>query len=353
MSRVGIVYGEIFVSGHKPQRPHPEHPVRLKKALRAIARYGLKNVVQWFKPVKASIDDLLRVHARGYVEYIVEQVSRAPAEIDPDTYVVRDSLETALFAFGSTIYYSIEAAEKKNNYVLLIRPPGHHAGIGGKAFNAPTQGFCIFNNVAGAAKTVIEEGYEGVVVLDIDAHHGNGTQEIFYKDNRVLFISIHQDPKTLFPYRSGFVSEVGEGKGRGYNINIPVPPMVGDDCYMKAVDYAFDLIVSYDPDIILVSAGFDGYKDDGLSELMLSANTYYSIGVKLKRLGKPVVAVLEGGYSQGLEHGLPAFISGLLGMKNPVYDKKTESLPIVCNDVENTLSEVSKVVKSLTGGSRE
>ncbi len=349
MSSLGIVYGEIFATGHKPWRPHPEHPVRLRKALRAIARYGLKNVVEWFKPVKADIKDLEVVHAKGYIDYIVNLVSKAPAEIDPDTYVVKDSLETALYAFGSAIYYSLDSIEKKNNYILLVRPPGHHTGIGGKACGAPTQGFCLFNNVAGAAKTILNNGYEGVVILDIDVHHGNGTQEIFYKHDKVLFISIHQDPKSLYPFNSGYIDEIGEGRGKGYNINIPLPPMAGDDCYNKALEFAINLIKEYDPQIILVSAGFDGYKGDGMAELMLSSNTYHNIGIKLRELGKPVVSILEGGYGPGLEYGLPAFVAGLLGMKNPVLDRETKSLPLTCSDVERVLSELIKVVRNLWG----
>lgn len=340
MGTLGVVYGEIFAIGHKPWRPHPENPVRVKKALRAIARYGLKNLVTWLKPVKADLEDVVMVHARGYVDYILDLSKKAPAEIDPDTYMSPNTLETALYAFGSAIHYSRLSLEKKENYFLLIRPPGHHVGIGGKALGAPTQGFCIFNNVAGAAKYLINEGLDGIAIIDFDIHHGNGTQEIFYKNNEVLFISIHQDPRTLYPFNSGFIDEIGVNKGRGYNINIPIPPMTGDDCYFKVIDFVIDVIQKYDPRIILVSAGFDGYKGDGIAETMLSSNTYYRLGIKLHSINKPVACLLEGGYGPGLEHGLPAFIAGLLGIKNPVVEKETKSVFDVCGKVESLLNKL-------------
>ncbi|RLG84347.1 MAG: histone deacetylase family protein [Thermoprotei archaeon] len=349
VSFVGIVYGDIFATGHKPWHPHPENPGRVRRILKSIIRYGLKNKVKWFRPVKAEKQDLYSIHAKGYVDYIEKLSQKAPAEVDPDTYVSKDSFETSLYAFGSSIYYGVKAIEDKAIYFVISRPPGHHVGKGGKALNAPAQGFCLFNNVAGAAKRLIDMGVEGILILDFDAHHGNGTQEIFYDTPKALFISIHQEPKTLFPYNSGYPEEIGAGKGEGYNINFPLPPLSGDDCYNVILETIDKIAESYDPEIVLVSAGFDGYKADGLTELFASANTFYRIGSWIRSLGKPSLIVLEGGYGAGLERGFAGFLSGLIGIDNPVKENETKTLSKVYGNamkyVNKTISLINKYWK--------
>lgn len=344
MSFLGIVYGDVFVQGHKPWRAHPENPGRVKRVLKAIVRHGFKTIAKWFKPVKSSKEDLYDVHAKGYVESIERLVSKAPAEIDPDTYVSPDSLDTALYAYGSARYYAVKAIEDKAHYFVLLRPPGHHVGKGGKAFNAPTQGFCIFNNIAGAAMHLINMGVEGILIFDFDAHHGNGTQEIFYRNNKVLYISIHQEPGTLYPFHSGYPEEIGEGRGRGYNINFPLPPMAGDDCVKMILDLLKDLIKYYDPEIILVSAGFDGYRADGLTELLLTSNSFYRFGELIRETNKPSLTVLEGGYTIGLENGVAAYLAGLIGRDNPVPEHEIKTVGSIASRAHSLVNRTKILI---------
>jgi len=208
------------------------------------------------------------------------------------------------------------------NAFALIRPPGHHAG------RNYALGFCIFNNAALAASRLIYNfKLDRVLILDIDAHHGNGTQEIFYSTDKVLYISLHQDP-TGFP-GTGFVDEVGEGKGLGYNVNIPFPFRTGDPSYWKAMkDIVIPIIQQYEPQFILVSAGFDGYHGDTVASLSLSAFIYPRIFQKVLSLAERfcegrIVAVLEGGYKLSfLKRILVAAIAQMAGLQYKIKDRR-------------------------------
>jgi acetoin utilization deacetylase AcuC-like enzyme len=187
--------------------------------------------------------------------------------------------------------------EKKfENAFAIVRPPGHHA----ERFRA--FGFCIFNNVAIAAKHLLEKyGLERILILDIDAHHGNGTQKAFYETDKALYMSLHQDPRG-FP-GTGFIDEIGWGEGLGYNVNIPLPFRTSDQIYLKAVrEIATPIIYQYKPQFILVSAGLDGHYTDPVGSLSLSVLCYQEIYETLMNLASEIcegrlVSVLEGGYS--------------------------------------------------------
>ncbi len=345
VSNVGVIYGKVFEDNHRPWYPHPEHPARAKRSLKGILRYGLRNKVEWYKPIKADLRELYSVHIKGYVDYIIDLCNKAPAEIDSDTYVSQDSMEAILYAYGTAINYALMTYRDRKIYFAIVRPPGHHVGREGKAMGAPTQGFCIFNNVAAAAYKLIDQGIDRITIIDFDAHHGNGTQEIFYRDDRVLHIDIHQDPWSLYPM-TGFPEQIGEGKGEGYSINLLLPPMAGDDCLDPILELIQRIVKEYSPKIVLVSAGFDGYGDDGFTELRLTSYSYYKIGSLLRKLNIPVLALLEGGYTLGLERGLPAFISGLIGMHDPIRDAKTKSLPMILNKSREYLNVVIKILKN-------
>jgi len=343
---VGLVYGNVFVEKHKPARYHPENPGRLRRALKSIVRYGIKSKVEWYTPYKASRKDLECVHVKGYIGYVEELVAKAPAEIDPDTYVTNDTLDAALYAYGTAIHYSIKAVKEKKIFFGLVRPPGHHSGREGKAMGASTQGFCIFNNIGGAAKSLLDYGVESIVILDFDAHHGNGTQEIFYRDDRVLDIDIHQDPSTLYPF-TGYPEQIGEGRGKGYSINFILPSMAGDDVFAMVFSRVTEIIKNYNPEIVLVSAGFDGYQFDGMTELLLTSHTYYNIGKFLKDLGKPCYITLEGGYANGMEMGLVSFIAGLLGIDNPIRVQKTKSFKQAIDQARKYLEQTLSLIKGI------
>jgi acetoin utilization deacetylase AcuC-like enzyme len=170
----------------------------------------------------------------------------------------------------------------------LCRPPGHHAG---RDFSG---GYCYFNNTAIAAMMLSVRG--PVAVLDIDYHHGNGTQDIFWEDDRVLTISIHCDPRVDYPYFTGFADEIGGGAGEGYNLNLPLTPQVTGERYRKALDVALDRIHRFDPWALVIAAGFDTYGGDPISKFDLQTGDYAKIAQQLRSLDLPTVIVQEGGY---------------------------------------------------------
>jgi acetoin utilization deacetylase AcuC-like enzyme len=253
---------------------------------------------QFVKPEKASVTDVSLVHDTQYIRF-VESVCRAGAGMldDGDTVVSSESFEVALYAVGGAIKAVNLVMEKRfENAFALVRPPGHHAG----QFYA--MGFCIFNNAAIAAKYLLRKfGLKRSAILDIDAHHGNGTQEIFYENSQVLYISLHQDPRG-FP-GTGFINEVGQGEGLGYTVNIPLPFWANDQIYLKAVEeIVMPIIKEYKPEFLLISAGFDGHYSDSVGNLLLSISCYQKIYDKIVDIASltcdgRIVSVLEGGYN--------------------------------------------------------
>jgi acetoin utilization deacetylase AcuC-like enzyme len=214
-----------------------------------------------------------------------------------DTVASPKSFEVALLAVGGTLQaVNVVNKNKFENAFALVRPPGHHAG----RFQAC--GFCIFNNVAIAARYLLERvGLKRILVLDIDAHHGNGTQEIFYETSKVLYVSVHQDP-CLFP-GTGFIGEVGKGEGEGYKVNVPLPFGTEDQVYLRALkEIAVPIARQYKPQFVLVSAGLDGHYTDPVGNLSLTTRCYETIfqmivDVASETCEGKLVAVLEGGYS--------------------------------------------------------
>jgi acetoin utilization deacetylase AcuC-like enzyme len=205
------------------------------------------------------------------------------------------SFEAACSAVG----LSVLAAEKGD--FAVVRPPGHHA----KEDRA--DGFCLFNNMAIATQKLVNEGKK-VFILDIDGHHGDGTQEIFYGSDRVLFCSVHQ--QYAYPW-SGQADETGEGKGLGYTMNFPLPANSGDSQLMEAVDLAIARAKKFKPDAVGVSAGFDGYKEDRFLDLRYTLDGYYQVGKKLSESFGPIFAVLEGGYHLDIPACTEHFIKGI------------------------------------------
>lgn len=326
-----MIYDDIFMK-HNPDPYHPERPQRLAEIIKELNGRGVLAKVKVERAVKALLSDVTRVHDKEYVEYIERAIASGVRHIDPDTQVSRESFEVALYAAGS----SIHGCEKVLNEgfdvcFVLERPPGHHAGRAGVALGAPTLGFCLFNNVAIAAKYLIEvRRLKRVAIFDFDCHHGNGTQEIFYRDKSVLYISTHQDGRTAYP-GTGFVNEVGEGEGEGYNINVPLPPFTGDDVYEEVLGKVVERALGeYKPEVLLLSAGFDAHKDDPLTSMGLSLNSYVEIAKLVKRLidegiTKKAVFVLEGGYGPGLAQGVYDVIAYLMDMPLIEEDRTASS----------------------------
>jgi len=303
---VPIIFTDIYLQ-HKPRINHVENPSRLVKIFRSL---GIKDK-EIIIPNKVEIDEVEAIHDKEYIELV--RLSSIYGEwLDDDTYTNPYTLEAALYALGGTL----KAVEL--NGFAIVRPPGHHAGRSGRALGAPTLGFCIFNNVAFGVK---KSGAKRALIIDFDVHYGNGTQEIFWNDPNVVHIDIHQDPITLYP-GTGFPEMIGGEGAEGTKINLILPPLSSDDTYLELIPIIQEIIDDFKPDIIAYSAGFDAFEDDGLADILATEATYYNLGLLSK--GYRRFAVLEGGYSKGLENGVKAFVEGLEGVEKDYKPKTTK-----------------------------
>ncbi|WP_417335820.1 histone deacetylase family protein [Halobacteriovorax marinus] len=204
--------------------------------------------------------------------------------LDSKTWLAASWSAASAYAAGEEIYKG-----RSSVAYAISRPPGHHASKDSYG------GYCYFNNAAIVAKLLKKKGR--VVILDIDFHHGNGTQEVFYKDDKVLTISIHGDPRDYFPFFWGFSSEIGAGKGEGYNLNVILPPKTKFPAYKKALlETVFPTIKRFEPDYLILSAGFDTYKLDPVGDFLLETSDFEKIGKLISSLDLPTVVLQEGGY---------------------------------------------------------
>lgn len=236
---------------------------------------------------------LALVHSVDYINQIKEfcNTGSAIAEVKLSS----TSYQAACLGVG----LSVKAAE--NSDFAVIRPPGHHAHSGSAS------GFCLFNNVAIAAEKLAREGKK-VFILDIDGHHGDGTQQIFYDRKDVFYCSIHQ--QNTYPYTGTFM-EIGKGEGLGYTLNIPIPENSGERDFLKAVFKAIETGIKFEPDVVAISAGFDGYRKDRLLDLRFSLHAFYECGYRLSKAFNNVFAVLEGGYHEDLRECVDMFVNGV------------------------------------------
>jgi len=269
---------------------HPERPARLDAVLIAAADPRLVDAVVPIDPAPATREDLERVHPAAYLDRIEALARAGGGWIDADTVMSSRSAAAAGLAAGAGLA-AVRAlrAGSANAAFCAVRPPGHHATTD------RSMGFCLVSNIAVVAAALASEG-EKVWVFDFDAHHGNGTQDVFYDDPRVLFVSTHQWP--LYP-GTGRRTETGEGLGIGTTLNIPLPPYTTGDVYLKAFDEVIAPVVDrFRPTWLLISAGFDAHRDDPITELGLTAGDFAALTARAMSLvpcGR-VVAMLEGGY---------------------------------------------------------
>ena len=273
---------------------HPERILRIESIMRALGARDFLGYERVESPA-AERSMLERVHTPAHIERIAAASAAGGGQLDPDTVTSSGSYTAALHAAGGAVELTRRLLEGGAGQVGFSahRPPGHHA-----LADRP-MGFCLFNNVAIAARHALDAlGLERVLILDWDVHHGNGTGEIFWDSDQVLFISIHQLP--LWP-GSGHTSELGGESARGCTVNLPVPPRSGDDVYVSLVrDVAVPLARAYRPQLVLISAGYDAHADDPLADCALSDGGYATMSSLMRDLGAelevPVGCVLEGGY---------------------------------------------------------
>ncbi len=284
---------------HRQHGTHPERPDRLKAVLHRLEKEGLHENIE--VPEPADREDVAVVHDEKYIDNVKDL---APGYIDGgDTYLTEDTYDIAMLSAGGALM-SLKKAEEGIKNMALLRPPGHHSGrdYGG--------GFCYFNNIAIAAK---RSKFDRVAILDIDAHHGNGTSDIFYKDRSVLYISEHHHG--IYP-GTGESFAIGEDEGQGFNVNIPFGTGSGD----TSVELAWDNLVEpilrqYSPDIILVSLGTDGHYSDVMTGLSYSSQCYVETAKKTMDLADEICDgrvsfMLEGGYHLD---SLSEIVAGIVG----------------------------------------
>ena len=300
----GILTDPIFLE-HKTGM-HPEKPERLLAILALLQENPL-----WEKLIKVSakpakIDDIYLVHEPNYVKSLEKQIKSGVDYVyTPDCSVSPQTFEVAQMAVGGAIQLieMVLDGDLKNG-LGLVRPPGHHAE------KDCAMGFCYFNNIAICAEFLIKKrGLEKILIVDFDVHHGNGTQHFFEDRQDVFYVSIHQSPISCYP-GTGYAEETGSGEGKGYTLNVPMPPGADDTSYLKALE---EILIpawsKYDPDFVMISAGFDAHRKDPLAQISITEKTYRAFIKELVALAKrscdgKLVSLLEGGYNLQVIPGL-------------------------------------------------
>ena len=306
---------EIVASGKLV--PHPEIPARAERLLAAAlaaglehetpAEYGLEPIeavhtarylaflekifVRWQRIPDASDDVFPNVHppARGGL-YPASAVGQVGYHVfDGGAPITADTWDSACWSAWSAVHAAYDVLAGARACYALCRPPGHHAG------SDLAGGFCYLNNSAIAAQLLRGE-YERVAILDIDVHHGNGTQDIFYERDDVFTVSLHADPVRFYPFFWGAANERGKGDGKGFNLNLPLPRGTGGDDYLAALDKALAAIAWFKPGALVVALGLDAYVGDPLAGLGLTTDDFGRVGERIADLGLPTVFVQEGGY---------------------------------------------------------
>ena len=296
MSRVGFVYHEEYLE-HDTGPEHPERSDRLKSIVEHLQKSGTMNNLRQLRPSPASLDWIQKVHPPSYIQMIERRCLTGETVLDSgDTHACKASYRVAMLAAGGVLRAIDEVIQGNVPRVFCaVRPPGHHAET------QTVMGFCLFNNVAiGARYAQLKHGVERVAILDWDVHHGNGTQEIFWTDPSVLYISTHQYP--LWP-GTGASNEVGEDAGKGFTLNCPMRPGSGE----KEILEAFNTLImpalhKFRPELLIISAGFDAHKDDPLANINLTEESFAKMTelaseIASKYSGGRIVSVLEGGYN--------------------------------------------------------
>jgi acetoin utilization deacetylase AcuC-like enzyme len=303
----GLVYDGRFLL-HRAPYEHPENPARLQAIRDHLDAEGLLERCENVPAREATAEELSAIHTPTLIQGVRATSNRDLVQLDPDTYACRDSAAAAWLAAGGLAELTARVARGElENGLALLRPPGHHAER-----DLP-MGFCLFNNVAIAARAAQAAGAGRVLIVDWDVHHGNGTQHSFWDDPEVLYFSTHQFP--FYP-GTGAADELGGPHARGRTINVPFPPGMGDAEYLAAFDrILMPIAESFHPDLVLVSAGFDAAEGDLLGEMHVTPGGFGAMTSRLQRFaGGRVVLALEGGYTlKAISESAAECLRALLG----------------------------------------
>ena len=305
--KTGLIFSNSY-QNHDTGPGHPEQIARVSVIIEKLRRYNNNNIL-WKKPSIITDDIIKDTHDDAYVDLVKNSFpTKGFSSLDGDT-IISPGSKDATFDAAASIITAIDGVQNKEfkNAFCSVRPPGHHCNQNKAA------GFCILNNVAIGAKYLLKKyKYKRIAIIDFDVHHGNGTQDIFYDNKNVLFISTHQ-----YPYYPGTGSE--KEKGKFNNIcNIPLPAGTNSEEYLNAFEFALKKLRDFKPEFILISAGFDGHNDDPLAQFKLDTDDYYKITKRILETSKKfsngkVVSILEGGYDlQALQDSAKRHVDALL-----------------------------------------
>ena len=307
------LYGGVLV-------PPFECPERVEIIMKRIAEVGLGEVIE---PDAHGMAPIERIHDAGFLAFLEScwrewkaagfegeaiaanwparrMAQRVPNHVDgkigyyalaTETSISEGTWEAALGAADVALTARKKVSEGARGAFALCRPPGHHAA------SDMFGGYCFLNNAAIAAQAWLDEGAGRVAILDVDFHHGNGTQDIFYDRDDVLFLSLHGEPEDAFPYFLGYADETGSGRGEGFTVNYPLPEKTGFERWSECLEDACKRIADYAPDALVVSLGVDTYKEDPISFFKLDSDDYLTYGERIGKLGLPTLFCMEGGYA--------------------------------------------------------
>jgi acetoin utilization deacetylase AcuC-like enzyme len=332
------LHGDLLDPRGKEWRPSSECPARANNVLRAIRDQGFGELIL----AKHFADEkITAIHEPHYVEFLKNiwqewvEAGQTASNARPDTFVGKDMryaktssvhgrlgrysfdatspfVEGSWQAIRTSANIALTAADLvqggERNAFALCRPPGHHAAVDFCG------GYCYLNNTAIAVQSFLDSGARKVVVLDVDYHHGNGTQSIFYDRNDVLTISLHADPDLEYPYFLGYADEPGEGKGHGFNINYPLPFGTDWESYKSALDNALQQVQGFAPDVLVVALGLDTFSGDPTTHFGITTEDFQRMGETIATLDVAKLVVLEGGYSvEHIGENTIRFLTGLEG----------------------------------------
>lgn len=319
------IYSDPASERHVNRMAHVEAPARFPAALVGVEVAEEASVpVEWRPCQPAPENALTAVHAPAYLDELTRLSAKGGGYLNLDTGLNEDSWEAATLASGAAIG-AVESALAGTAAFAIARPPGHHAG------RNYGMGFCLLNNAAVAAEHARSQGVGRIAILDWDVHHGNGTQDLFYTHEEILYLSVHQSP--FYP-GTGDAREVGEGKGRGFTANVPLPGRSGEDTYAAAfAGFFLPILREFRPELIIVSAGYDAHTADPIGGMRLEASSYGHFAAALTAVSQevraaPIALLLEGGYNlQALTESVAATVKGV-DEKPPAWEYRGDVRPV-------------------------